>query len=531
MSAVATILWAEWRCRLNAARRGGRLRRLLSAALALVWYGGWTAGAVFLAWQVASARGPESAGLLSRALLFVFLYWQFIPILTASPGATPDRKRLLVYPLAASRLFRLELLLRLAAAPEMPLVVAGAAAGVAAHPGAPVWRAAALALYAAMNLLLAAGLRNFLERLLARRYLREILFLLVVLAAGLPQIALSAGAPELVRAWLAAPPGRLSPWGAAAAAAFGEGFEAWAVVAAWMAAAWVFGRRQFAKSLAAGEAPLAVLPQRPGAESRWRRLTRLAALLWPDPGAALLEKELLCLSRSARFRLAFVMGFSFGLLVWLPLLFGGARATESLLVSEYLTLVSAYALLLLGEVTFWNAFGMDRAGAQLYLLAPVPARAVLRSKNTAAVLAVLAEVSLVALVCGLLGLPVPARKLAEAYAVALVLALYLAAGGNLTSVHLARAADPRAPWRSASSRRFQALLVFLYPVLAAPASLAFLARWLAGTDAAFYSTLGAAALLGAAFYGYSLDRAARTFERRSEHLLAALRERAGPVAA
>lgn len=531
MGPAATILWAEWRCRLNAARRSGRLRGLLSAVLALVWYGGWTAGAAFLGWRVAHAEASEVAGLLSRTLLFVFLYWQFIPVLTASPGAAPDLKRLLVYPIPPSRLFRLELLLRLAAAPEMPLVIAGAAAGVLVQPAAPAWAAAAVALYAAMNLLLAAGFSNLLARWLARRYVREILFLLVVLAAALPQIVLSAGTPELVRAWLATPPGRLSPWGAAAAAAFGGGLGPWAILAGWTAGAFIFGRRQVARSLASGEVSAGALPARPGAESRWRRLIRLVAIVWPDPAAALLEKELLCLSRSARFRLVFLMGFSFGLLVWLPLLVGGARAEDSLLVSEYLTLVTAYALLLLGEVTFWNAFGMDRSGAQAYIIAPVPVRAVLKSKNAVAVLAVVAEASLVALVCALLGLPVSLRKLGEAFGVALVLALYLLAAGNLASVHFPRASDPRAPWRSASSRRFQAVLAFFYPLLAVPVLAAFLARRVAGSDAAFYAALGGAALLGAALYRYSLARAAAALARRTEQVLSALRESAGPVLA
>jgi ABC-2 type transport system permease protein len=526
MGALAAILWAEWRCRRNALRRGSRLRRLLVGALAAFWYGGWTAGAVFLALPMAQA---EAAGLLSRILLFVLFYWQWVPVLTASPGAAPDLKRLLVYPLAPSRLFRLELLLRLAAAPEMLLVLAGAAAGLVANPAAPSWGVAPLAAYAAMNLLLAAGVRNLLERLLARRYVREVLFVVLVLAAGLPQIAITRGAPEALRTWLAGPPGWWWPWTAAAEAAFGGGLAPWAVLAGWTAAAWAFGRRQFARSLCFDEASAGARSWRSLEESRWRRITRLVAFVWPDPAAALLEKELLCLSRSARFRLVFVMGFSFGLLVWLPLLLEGAPAEGSLLVSEYLTFVTAYALLLLGEVTFWNAFGMDRTGAQFYFAAPAPARAVLASKNAAALLAVFAEVSLVALVCALLRMPVTPRKLADAYAVALVLALYLLAAGNLASVHFPRAADPRAPWRSASGRRFQAALVFVYPVLALPVLTAFLVRRLAASEAAFYLTLAASAVLGAALYRYSLRRAAAALARRSEPFLAALREGAGPV--
>ena len=63
------------------------------------------------------------------------------------------------------------------------------------------------------------------------------------------------------------------------------------------------------------------------------------------------------LTRSPRFRLVFLMGFTFGLVVWLPMALGRSGATNSFLGTNYLTVVSVYSLLLLSEVCFWNKRG------------------------------------------------------------------------------------------------------------------------------------------------------------------------------
>ena len=43
-----------------------------------------------------------------------------------------------------------------------------------------------------------------------------------------------------------------------------------------------------------------------------------------DPLAAIVEKELRSLACTPRYRMVFVMGFSFGLMVWLPMILGSA---------------------------------------------------------------------------------------------------------------------------------------------------------------------------------------------------------------
>src|SRR5262249_34903601 len=48
--------------------------------------------------------------------------------------------------------------------------------------------------------------------------------------------------------------------------------------------------------------------------------------------------------------------------------FGEAREGSS----WFLTVVCLYALMLLGQVSYWNSFGFDRGAAALYFAAPVP---------------------------------------------------------------------------------------------------------------------------------------------------------------
>src|SRR5260370_25211368 len=105
----------------------------------------------------------------------------------------------------------------------------------------------------------------------------------------------------------------------------------------------------------------------------------------------MIEKELRSLVRAPRFRLVFVMGFSFGLVVWLPMALR-SRGAHSGFSDNFLTVVSVYALTLLGQVTYWNAFGFDRSAAQLYFSAPVSLGHVLAGKNITAARIIFLEI-------------------------------------------------------------------------------------------------------------------------------------------
>lgn len=512
--------------------RGNRPRLAFTVAMSVVWYGLWSVGAVAVGMLLAEAEDMDRLSiLLPRGLMIAFLYWHVIPVLMVSTGATLDLKRLLAYPIPTKQLFGLEVLLRLSTSLEMMVVLAGATAGLLANPALPSWGPVGLLPFVVMNLFLAAGLRNLLVRLLARRYVRELSVLLLVLAAGLPQVLLVSGIPGFMRELLASPPSPIWPWSAAARVALGEAaLTPWAILLLWTAVAYGFGRWQFNRGLRFDSAAAGATDLRRGRWEFWLdRLYRLPSAVFFDPLGAIVEKEIRVLSRAPRFRLVFLMGFSFGLLIWLPIALRGAAIGSSVFVSNYLTFVSVYALLLLGEATFWNCFGFDRAAAQLYFLTPATMSSILVGKNIAAAVFVFIEVSAVAVACFLLRMPVSVPKLVESYAVTCVLALYMLAAGNLASVHYARPVNPRQSWRSASAGRFQAMLVLIYPVIGIPVILAFLARYVFGGNVAFYTVLALSGALGVVIYRVALGKSVAAIEKRRETLCATLAEREGPV--
>lgn len=523
------ILWAQARTLRNFYPRGQLGRLAVTAVLSATWYGMWLVGAIFAAIAIARTEDSDQLYLmLGWGAVAASLYWQIIPVVMVSAGASLDLKRLLVYPIPSRQLFTLEVLLRLSTGVEMTLVVICAAVGLVANPLIPVWAPVVLLVFAAFNLFVTAGLRQLLARLLSRQYVREAFILVMILGMTIPRILVSRGLPgpiSQIAGWILHP---ALPFDAVARVILGEGrVVAGGVLIAWTAIAYGLGRWLFERSL-----------RREGAEAEashgggslpWLDgFYRLPSVLLRDPLGAIVEKELRFLSRAPRFRMVFVMGFSFGILMWLPLTYQATAGATS--GTNYLTFISAYSLLLLSEVAFWNTFGFDRRAAQLYFFAPVPVRSVIRGKNITAVLIVILEVTLIATVWLVLGMPLTLGMLAESYAVTLVLAMLLLSVGNLGSVRYPRPVEPRHSWRSSSAGRFQAVLLLLYPLIAAPVGLAFLARYAFESQAAFYGVLAFDAALAAVIYWVALDSAVATLNERRESVLATLSESQGPVA-
>jgi ABC-2 type transport system permease protein len=243
----------------------------------------------------------------------------------------------------------------------------------------------------------------------------------------------------------------------------------------------------------------------------------------------LVEKELRSLARSSRFRLVFFMGFTFGIVVWMPLAFGRFGTRGGPMESNFLTWVSVYSVMVLGEVALFNHFGFDRAAAQLYWLAPVPMRSVLRAKNIAATVYIFLELAIISLVTLLLRLPVTIAKIAEAFAVTVVFALFLTALGNIGSVYYPRGTNPQNSWRSRSGGQFQLWMLLMYPVLAVPISLAYLARYAFESQAAFFAVLGATAVVGMIFQHVAMDTAIEATVEKKEKILTALAQGDGPI--
>jgi ABC-2 type transport system permease protein len=529
------ILWAQARGLFNSygARRGG-------SWFSLILTGAWYLLCLFFSWivfkLVSEAKDAALVRLLlAQGMLFVTGYWQMVPVMLATTGLSLDLRKLIVYPVPHTQLFVLEMLLRISTSIEVLVITLGAAMGVLFNRNLPWWGAFGFLPFILFNLLLSAGITEFQKRIFARKYLREAAVLLVVLVGALPQLLLTTSYGGRLKAWYMALPALPLPWTVTAQLATGSSglLAALVAMAIWVVLAWWFGRSQFERGLrfdAEAQQTSASDPVR--SATHWtERFYRWPGVLLNDPLAALVEKELRSLSRSPRFRLVFFMGFSFGLMIWLPLL-GGIGVSErpsGFTTDNFLTLVSAYALLLLGEVCFLNCFGFDRSGAQAYWVMPVTLRQSLVSKNVAALCFILLEIALITLVCRMVGMPVTLVRVAQAFLVCLTMALLLMSIGNLTSVNNPRAVNPNKSMRSTPPGKTQALLLLIYPLTAGPVALAYLAEYAFDSPAAFYGVMGFNLLIAAIVYGVALDSAIETASNNREQIVGALSQGEGPV--
>jgi ABC-2 type transport system permease protein len=529
---IAAILWAQWRSTRNHLPRANLGGLIFTGALTTLWYAGFSYLAILAG--ILLAQPGEVASfhkIFPPALLLCFLYWQIIPVLLTSMGASLDLRKLLVYPIPRRALFAIEVILRISTGVEMMLILTGAGVGLLINPDVPKWAPLSLALFVVFNLLCSTGIRDLLVRLLAHKRARELVVFLFVMAAALPQLMLFRGSQSRMRQFFGGEPSAVFPWTATARLALGEfSWLSVGVMLAWTLAAYVFGRTQFERALRFDAAEAGAK----GSASK-RRVSRLEwwyqlpnALL-RDPLAALIEKELRFLSRAPRFRLVFLMGFSFGLVIWAPIAFGRFSTERSFLSDNYLTLVSIYALLLLSDALFWNCFGFDRSAAQVYFLVPVKMSTVLAGKNLAACFLVLMEISAIALVCALLRLPLTGLQVLEAFAVTCVITLFILAVGNLSSLLNPRAVNPVKTMKTAAQSRSQALLMLAFPITLIPVALAYLARYAFDTEWAFFGVLLLSGVLGVIVYVYSMQSALKAASDRREQIIGALSHGEGPI--
>ena len=518
---------------LNYSPRLGGSGRGIALAFSAAWYLGWVWGAVVVASLASSPQTvPWMRQYLGYGLLAALGYWQLVPLMLASTGASLDLKRLLIYPIPRGALYRIELLLRLTTGVETVLLLCGLGAGVLSNPELPKWGVPAVAVFILFNLCLAAGLRGILRRVFERRGTREWVVLVFVMLGVLPQLAMALGVPPQVRRLLMDIASAPWPWTLAADTVAGDrALVSLAGLGLWTWTAWVFGRKQLERSLQFdAESPGATLEQGPR-QARWfERFYRIPSRLFRDPLGGLIEKELRFLTRAPRFRLVFLMGFTFGLLIWLPAAHRHGHSSGNFLAENYLMSVSGYSLLLLGEVCFWNAFGFDRSAVQFYFVAPLEIRSVLRAKNITAAFFVMVEITTINVVCHVVGLSAGWIRVAEAYAVAVVLTLLFLAMGNLGSVYYPRPANPAQSWRSSAPGRFQAYLLLLLPMMGIPVALAFLARYAFESEPAFFLVLAMDAAIAVLVYSLATESAVNAALRRRELLIAALSHTDGPIA-
>jgi ABC-2 type transport system permease protein len=536
---IAAILRAQRLSMRVGARRGA----VFSIITGVIWYGIWVCAAVaagILAWQAPAA---QLTLYLPMAFLGVCCYWQIVPVVSASMGSGLDMRKLLVYPVPHGKMFQVEILLRLVTGAEMILVLLGATAGLLFNPAAGGWKAlprlaTAALIFVLFNLLLASGTRSLLERLLSRRKVREVMSFFLLMLYVAPRLMFQTGArPKGLKGFGEAMQAIGLPWTAAAHLAVPTlrgGIEWLALLSlcGWTLLALWFGRTQFERNLrydavAAQATPLS------SRGSRWRGLSerfyRLPSLLFGDPLACLIEKELRSLARTPRFRMVFIMGFTFGLVIWFPTL-AGRRAGFSTGGSPYfLAVVCVYALTLLGQVTYWNCFGFDRSAAVFYFAAPQPLSRTLAGKNIASLIYIFLEVLILTGVTAALGVSGGWRTVVETLLVVGVCSLYLLALGNIASVQYPRGLSPERVSQGGASSRFQGLIFILYPLALMPVFLAYLARYAFESEIIFTLIMAIAAILGGVLYAMAIESAVSTATQRRERILQDLSKGDGPV--
>src|SRR5262249_3715089 len=118
----------------------------------------------------------------------------------------------------------------------------------------------------------------------------------------------------------------------------------------------------------------------------------------------------------------------------------------------------------------------------------------------------------------------------EAYLVTPIVALYLLAAGNLSSVHAPRALNAERVAQGGSAGRSQAFMLFVYPLALLPVLLAYGGGYAFEREAAFFALLAFAAGLGAVVYWIALDSAVAAAERLREQIIMELARTSGPVA-
>jgi ABC-2 type transport system permease protein len=206
----------------------------------------------------------------------------------------------------------------------------------------------------------------------------------------------------------------------------------------------------------------------------------------------------------------------------------GGAAHAGAFSRNFLTIVCVYAMTLMGQVTYWNCFGMDRSAAVFYFAAPQPISRTLVGKNVACLFFVYLEAVVLTSITLAVHVNFGLGQVLETLIVVGVCATYLMALGNLSSVHYPRAQSPERVSQG-GGRRAQAMVMMFYPLVLLPVILAYVARYAFDSQAAFSIVLAIAAAIGFAFYRIALESAVRAASTRRQEIIEALSQGDGPI--
>lgn len=529
---ILAIAWAQFRITRNHLPRTG-LGAVLMWLVAALWYGLFAGLGVFLA--VALPHAPLSVlhEWLPAGLLGVFLYWQTIPLVTLSGGWALQLNKLQIYPIPAAALFGIETLLRVTASPEAIMVLVGAIVGLLRHPGivagAPLW----LLLFIPLNLFLQLAVRDFVTFAFDRSRFRELLTILVISIGVLPQLALRSGLGHKLQPYFLLIARRpITPWRETASLGLGDlSLSNVLLMAFWTALSFVWARYQFQRGLVREDSFRSVAPLSASGTGRTGLPLRLAFLarLFRDPMANLLQKEFRSLVRMPRFRVVFGMACVFGVIVFIPMTLGHRDST--FIKNSFLPMVNLYGLLMLSDLLLLNVFGLDRRAAQLFFVAPVSLRAVLRAKNAVALCFIALQTAVVLLFVLLFRVPVDLFGITSGVAVSAVVAVFLLSAGNLLSVSAPRAIDPSSTLKRQAGAKTQLWILLCSVGAAVLVAFPFLARWAFQRDWTFFAVLMLEFVIGLIVYRIALDSAVERGLQHREQMVEALSKGPSPVAA
>jgi ABC-2 type transport system permease protein len=400
-AAIARVRWQLFLHSLRTTR--GTMELVSRIFVGFLIAGAGIGGAIGLgaaAWGLVSKGSPEWLALI---LWFVFVFWQFFPVMATAFTESTDSSVFLRFPLNYRAYFLVVLVFgALDIATTLGCIwLAGIFVGVAfADPKRAIWAAPVLTTFALVNIVLARTIFSWIERWLAQRRTREIFgvlfFLLIVAFQFMGPLINHYGEhsqPEIMRFGR-----KLSP----VQRALPPGLAADAIAS---------HRLQSAGSLALlcayGAGFLIMLNIRLRSQYRGENLSESGARIktlsgklniragWSLPGlstrtAAIFQKELLYLSRSGPMLFTLVMP----VVMITVFRFGGAGAGKNggLLMRApnfAFPMGAAYAVLVLTNLVY-NNFGADGGGIQFFFALPVRFRQIVLAKNLAhlAVLAV-----------------------------------------------------------------------------------------------------------------------------------------------
>ncbi len=528
---IRAIAWAQYRVTRNHLPRT-TLGTVLSWLLLSFWYGLYLSFAIFLAWNLPAVPFGEIVQWLPAGLLGVCLFWQIIPLFTLSSGWSLELSRLQIYPVSNSALFGIETLLRISSAPEMMVVLGGAVVGLARHPDIPFWAPLSLLLFIPFNLFLQLAFRDLILHSFERNRFRELFAILVIGVGVVPQLLVRTGLGRALKPYFFAAAGsHAAPWYEAASLAMARsGVLDLLLLLGWIAISFAFARWMFARSLVADDSFRSASLDK----ARPEKLETFSLSAWParlfsDPLAALIQKELQSLVRMPRFRVLFGMSCLLGIVVFIPASLNGRDATSEFMRNNLIPVVNVYGLLLLSDTLLLNAFGLDRAGAQIYFVSPVSLTTVLRAKNFTAIVFVFLQSVVILLVATLARAPLTVAGVVSGLLASAVVTVYLLATGNLTSVSFPRAIDPRQTFKKQAGAKMQIWLLICSLGLFVLVGFAFLARYALQRDSALLAVLGLELLVGLIAYRFSLESAVERGVRDREAIVQSLSKNSSPV--